>query len=110
MGQRLHPMVLIIPEDDRGWLLNLTSLKDVSGQPDLPSDQSGFRKERLGLIISRHLNTLAEYIIVNVGGPCGEGSSPPVKHMGVGGVIVLGARENRVHGEGRQLVGISAQK
>jgi hypothetical protein len=50
MGQRLHPMILIIPEDDRGWLLNLTSLKDVSGQPDLPSDQSGFRKERLGLI------------------------------------------------------------
>ena len=76
MGQRLHPMVLIIPEDDRGWLLNLTSLKDVSGQPDLPSDQSGFRKERLGLIISRHLNTLAEYIIVNVGGPYMEGAVP----------------------------------
>jgi hypothetical protein len=31
-----------------------------------------------------------------------EGCSPPVKRMGVGGVIVLGARESRVHGEGRQ--------
>jgi hypothetical protein len=37
--------------------------------------------------------------MVNVGGPCGEGSSPPVKRVGVGGVIVLGARESRVHGE-----------
>ena len=33
---------------------------------------------------------------------CVEGSSPPVKHMGVGGVIVLRARESRVQGEGRQ--------
>jgi hypothetical protein len=32
-----------------------------------------------------------------------------VKRMGVGGVIVLGGRESRPHGEGRQLVGISTQ-
>jgi hypothetical protein len=31
------------------------------------------------------------------------------KHKGVGGVIVLGGRESRLHGEGRQLVGISTQ-
>jgi hypothetical protein len=39
---------------------------------------------------------------MNVGGPYGEGCSPPVKRMGVGAAIVLGARESRVHGEGRQ--------
>jgi hypothetical protein len=31
-----------------------------------------------------------------------EGSSPPMKCMGVGGVIVLGGRESRLQGEGRQ--------
>jgi hypothetical protein len=31
-----------------------------------------------------------------------EGSSPPMKRVGVGAAIVLGARESRVHGEGRQ--------
>jgi hypothetical protein len=79
-----------------------TSPKDVRGQPDLPSDRSGLRKERIGSDISRHLNTSVECVIVNVGGLCVEGSSPPVKRMGVGGVIVLGARESRVQGEGRQ--------
>ena len=39
---------------------------------------------------------------MNVGGPYAEGSSPPVKRMGVGAAIVLGARESRVQGEGRQ--------
>jgi hypothetical protein len=34
-------------------------------------------------------------------------SSPPMTSQGVGGVIVLGARESRLHGEGRQLGGIS---
>jgi hypothetical protein len=39
---------------------------------------------------------------MNVGGSCMEGSSPPMKCMSVGGVVVLGARESRVQGEGRQ--------
>jgi hypothetical protein len=47
--------------------------------------------------------------MVNVGGPCGEGCSPPVKRMGVGAAIVLGARESRAQGEGRQSIGISEQ-
>jgi hypothetical protein len=89
MGQRLHPMVGKVPKDDRGWSIHTTSPKDDSGKPELPVVQSGFRKERIGLVVSRHLNTLAEYIVVNVGGPCGEGSSPPVKRMGVGGPIVV---------------------
>jgi hypothetical protein len=80
----------------------ITSLKDVRGQPALPSDRSGFRKERLGLLINRHLHTSAEYIVVNVGGSHMEMSSPSMKYASVGGVIVLGARESRVHGEGRQ--------
>jgi hypothetical protein len=109
MGQRLHPMVGEFPEDIRGWLLVDTSQKDVRGQPALPSNRSGFREERLGSVISHHLNTSVEYIVVNVGGPYVEGSSPPVKRMGGGGSIVVGGRESRLHGEGGQLVGISTQ-
>jgi hypothetical protein len=105
-GQRPHLMVLVVPEDDRSWLDAVTSSKDVRGQPDLPSDRSGFREERLGSIISSRLSASVEYIVVNVGGPCGEGSSPPMKRMGVGAAIVLGARESRVHGEGQQGIDI----
>jgi hypothetical protein len=109
MGQRPHPTVRLFPEDDRGWEAVLPAKKDVRGEPVLPSDRSGFRDERHGSGISHHLNTSVECIMVNVGGSCGEGCSPPVKRMGVGGVIVLGGRESRPHGEGRQLVGISTQ-
>jgi hypothetical protein len=80
----------------------LTTKKDGRGQPDVPSARSGFREERLGSLISHHLNASVEYIIVNVGGLCVEGYSPPLKRMGVGAAIVLGARESRVQGEGRQ--------
>jgi hypothetical protein len=59
--------------------------------------------------MSPRLRASAEYIIVNVGGPCVEGSSPPMNRMGVGAAIVLGGRESRLQGEGRQLVGISTQ-
>jgi hypothetical protein len=102
MGQRPHPMVWNVPKDDRGWLVFPTSQKDVIGKPELPGDRSGFRKERIGSEMSHHLNTSVECIVVNVGGPCVKGSSPPVKCMGVGGVIVLGGRESRLQGEGRQ--------
>jgi hypothetical protein len=46
---------------------------------------------------------------MNVGGWHVEMSSPSMKRVSVGGVIVLGGRESRPHGEGRQLVGISTQ-
>ena len=108
-GRRPHPMVFVVPKDDRGWSVQCTSPKDVRDQPELPPNRSGFREERLGSVISHHLNASVEYISVNVGGPCGEGSSPPMKRMGVGGVIVLSGRESRLQGEGRQLVGISTQ-
>ncbi len=53
-------------------------------------------------MISGHLQAFAESIMVNVGGPGGEGCCPPMKRLGVGGVLVLGARESCVRGEGRQ--------
>jgi hypothetical protein len=104
MGQRLHPMVYRIPKDDRDWSVIHTSLKDDRGKPDLPSVQSGFRDERLGSIISHHLNASVECIVVNVGGSGmnAKVSSPPMTYQSVGGVIVLGGRESRLHGEGRQ--------
>jgi hypothetical protein len=100
MGQRPHPMVLEIPKDDRDCIVLFCSPKDVRGQPVLPSGRPGFREERIGSQISHHLRTSAEYIIV---------SSPLMTCQGVGGVIVLGGRESRLHGEGRQLDGISTQ-
>ena len=97
-------MVVAIPKDDRGWLLNLASSKDVRGQPELPSDRSEFRDERLGSHVSPHLRASVEYIVVNVGGSGmnAKVSSPPMTYQSVGGVIVLGRRESRLHGEGRQ--------
>ena len=56
------------------------------GRPALPRYRSGFPKEGIGSIGDRHLNDFVESIVVNVGGPCGEGSRPPLKRMGVGGV------------------------
>jgi hypothetical protein len=106
MGQRLHPMVYTFPKDDRGWRGSTANPKDIKGKPVLPPDQSGFREERIGSSKCPHLRASVEYIVVNVGGLCGEGSSPPMKHVGVGGVIVLGARESRAHGEGRQGIDI----
>ena len=80
MGQRPHPMVCLGPKDDRGWLALDTSPKDVSGQPDIPADRSGFRDERLGSVKSPHLRALVEYIVVNVGGSGMDAkvSSPPM--------------------------------
>jgi hypothetical protein len=101
-------MALIRPKDVRGWIMVIPSPKEVRGSLVLPPVRSGFREERLGSVISHHLTTFVESIAMNVGGPCVEGSSPPLKRVGVGGVIVLGARENRVHGEGRQ--GIDAPR
>jgi hypothetical protein len=44
---------------------------------ELPHSRSGYREERDGSVISRHLNMPVEFIIVNVGGPCVEGCSSP---------------------------------
>lgn len=109
MGQRPYPMVRQIPEDNRDWRLRGTRLKVVRDQPALPPDWSGFREERIGSVESRHLRATAEYTIVNVGGSHAEGCSPPMKRVSVGGVIVLGGRESRPQGEGRQPFGNAEQ-
>jgi hypothetical protein len=59
-------------------------------------------KSGIGCCGNRCLHHLVERTSMNVGGPCVEGSSPPMKRMGVGAAIVLGARESRVQGEGPQ--------
>jgi hypothetical protein len=102
MGQRPHPMVGYVPWDGRGWIKCFSSQNDISGKPEIPADRSGYHEEWDWSDISRRLKATVEYTIVNVGGSCGEGCSPLMKRMSVGGVIVLGARESRVHGEGRQ--------
>jgi hypothetical protein len=101
MGQRPHLLVLHVPEDDRGWYDVPTSPKDVRGQPELPSDRSGYREERDWSLKSPHLRASVGYTMVNVGGSYAEGCSPPMKHVSVGAAIVVGARESRVQGEGR---------
>ena len=68
----------------------------------LPSSRSGYHEEWDGSMISHHLNTLAESIAMNVGGPYAERCSPAMNHRGVGAAIVVGARESRVQGEGPQ--------
>jgi hypothetical protein len=80
--------------------------KDEVGSPSLPYFQSGFRKERLGSIISRHLRDVAESDDVNVGGSGLDVKvcSPPMLYQSVSVVIVLGGWESQPQGEGPQLV------
>ena len=94
-------MVLLVPKDVRFWLHVGTRLKDVRDEPVLPSDRSGFRDERLGSPVSPRLHTSVEYITVNVGGSGmnAKVSSPPMTYQSVGGPIVVGGRESRLHGE-----------
>jgi hypothetical protein len=84
------------------WYYHVQARKDVRGQLVLPSDRSGYREERDWSRISHHLTTFVESITMNVGGLHGEMSSPSTKRVSVGAAIVLGARESRVQGEGRQ--------
>jgi hypothetical protein len=70
--------------------------------PALPWPRSGDRSARAGLWANRHLHDLVEFILGHVGGPRVEVSRPPLKLVGVGGAIVLGARASRVPGAGSQ--------
>jgi hypothetical protein len=102
LGQRPHPLVLQIPQDDRAWPGWHARRKAVRGTPEIPADRSGYREEREGSAVSHRLKGTGEGSGVNVGGPGGEGCCPPMKRMGVGGVIGLGARESCGRGAGRQ--------
>src|SRR5215510_1680322 len=81
-----------------------TGPKDETDHLVLPCFRSGFREERLGSVGKRHLNYLAEFIFVNVGGfdQAAKVSSPPMLERRVGGVLGVGAWESHVQGEGRQ--------
>src|SRR5919106_355061 len=76
MGQQPHPMELLNPKDDRGWVWAYPSPKDVRGKLELSSDRLGYREEREWSYKNRHLNDLVESIAMNVGGPYAEGAVP----------------------------------
>lgn len=101
-GQRMNPEVWSSPKDYRGWSVSCASLKAEASHLDYLASIRDTAKSGLGLVDNCHLNYFVASIFMNVGGYSAEVSSQPVKHYSVGGVIVVGARESRVHGEGRQ--------
>ena len=106
-GQRTSRKVSLCPTGYRGWLFLRTSPKVSRGNLIYPVDVRDTAKSGIGYLGNRHLNYLVESIFVNVGGSRQDvkASSLPMAAESVGGVIVLGARESRAHGEGRQFVG-----
>jgi hypothetical protein len=68
-----------------------TSPKVSLGKPDYPNDVRDTAKSGIGCLGNRHLNYLAEFIFVNVGGSYQDvkASSLPMPAMSVGGVIVV---------------------
>jgi hypothetical protein len=110
-GQRTSPEARRGPTGYRGWSVVDTSQKVSAGYLNYPADVRDTTESGMGHRGNRHLRYLAEFISVNVGGSHrnAKASSLPMSDVSVGGVIVLGARESRVQGEGRQFVGIPTQ-
>ena len=111
MRQRMNPAVLRVPKDYRGWLLLITNPKiEISNLNYLISIRDP-AKSGMGQRDNRHLNYFGESINRNVGGFYQDVkvSSPPMTDRSVGGAVVVGVRESRVHGEGRQSVGKPAK-
>jgi len=102
-GQRTNQKIYPCSTGYRSWLADITSSKISLGKPEYPNDVRDTAKSGIGCTGNHHLNYLAEFIFVNVGGSYQDVkvSSLPMTDTSVGGVIVLGARESRVHGEGR---------
>jgi hypothetical protein len=69
-------------------------------------------KSGLGSTANRYLNYSIKSDLVNAGGSRQnvKESSLPMSVMSVGGVIVLGGRENLLHGEGRQEFNVLKRK
>jgi len=96
-----------VREDYRGWLRVSTSPKDgmvylVYSIPVRDSAERG-----LGRFVNRYLNHLVEFVLGNVR-DCPWRRRPAVGrgHLGrVGASIVVGGRESRPQGEGRQREG-----
>jgi hypothetical protein len=99
----MDPAVQWFPKDHRGWEMDSTNQKDEISNLNYLISIRDSAKSGLGRIDNRHLNYLIESINMNVGGFYQDAkvSSPPMTDRSVGGVIVVGARESRVQGEGR---------
>jgi hypothetical protein len=108
MRQRMNPAAFHVPKDYRGWSLLITNPKIEIGNLNYLISIRDPAKSGMGYRDNRHLNYFAESINMNVGGfyQNAKVSSPPMTDRSVGGVIVVGARESRVHGKGRQEVNI----
>lgn len=94
----------------RGRALIYTVPKDVTGYLNYPVAVRDSAESGLGRIGNRHLPSLAESILVNVGSSRQDVkvSSLPMLAMSGGGVVVLRAWESHVHGKGRQEANVAA--
>ncbi len=110
-GQRTNRKIFMISTGCRGWLFILTSPKVSADNLIYSADVRDTAKSGIGHVGNRHLSYLVESISVNVGGSQrnAKESSLPMFAESVGGVILLGARESRAQGEGRQFVGSPKQ-
>ncbi len=100
----------VVTVDDRGQRTNLGVSRLLHKLPDRfpgwrkplsrPCSRSGYCEEQDWSAANRCLHGLAESVSVNAGGLRAEVSSPPMNHARVGGPIVVGGRESRLHGEG----------
>jgi hypothetical protein len=101
-GPRPQPMGVVFQRmakaDDRVLSVQRVSKVNLT-YPLIGRDTA---KSGIGCQANRHLHDRVECIVANVGGLLAEVSSPPVKPASVGAAIVLGTRESRVQGEGRQ--------
>ena len=100
------------PTGYRDWTLPRTSPKDEASHLRYLASIRDSAKSGLGCTKNRHLSYFVESIFVNVGGSQqnAKESSPLMSVVRVGGFIVVGARESRVHGEGSQPTEISGAK
>ena len=104
----MNPEVHDFPKGCRSWSFSHTNTKvEVSHLNYLTSIRDS-AESGLGRMDNRHLNYFAESIFVNMGDSqqnLKEGS-PPMNVVRVGATIIVGDRENLLHGEGLQFVGI----
>ena len=106
-GQRADLKASYTPTDHRGWGVLPTSPKVSTDNLMYSVDVRDTAKSGIGHRDNRHLNDPVESISVNVGGSQQnvKASSLPMSAESVGGVLVVGAQESGVHGEGHQFVG-----
>ena len=105
----MNQKILFVSTGFRDQLSCVAGPKVSLGYLNYPNDIRDTAESGMGRLGNRHLHYLVEFISVNVGGSQQnvKVSSLPMSEESVGGVIVLGARESRVHGEGRQGINIS---